>query len=168
MKLPLATSSVLAFVATLALVGCASSRAGVTTTSSASDVARSSEPESAAAPAAREATPDADKSEKTEKAADTDKPVGQLVCRVKDAYGTTSELYIDWKGKEGTGVLRQLAASGMEHEQRVRAEREGEIIFADDVKAETDLLVHTATVTRRDGKGHMRLGDMKQPWSPCE
>ena len=93
---------------------------------------------------------------------------GELVCRTKDAFGMVSELRVVWAGKQGTGVLRQTAPSGMTSELRVRAEREGDVLFADDLRAEPDLLVHAASVTRRDGKSHIRLGDAKQSWSPCE
>jgi hypothetical protein len=95
-------------------------------------------------------------------------PEGELVCRATDAFGVTSELRIAWKGRDGAGVLRQIAPSGMGSDTRVRAEREGNVVFADDVRSEPDLLVHTASVTRTDGKAYLRVGDAKQAWTRCE
>jgi hypothetical protein len=95
-------------------------------------------------------------------------PEGELICRATDAFGVTSELRIAWNGREGAGVLRQVAPSGMGSDTRIRAEREGDVLFADDVRSEPDLLVHTASVTRKDGKAYLRVGDAKQAWTRCE
>ncbi len=149
-----------------ALVACAGPRAGMTTTTASAEVAQDEAREAnVVAPVTAREAPAADvgSSETSESAAP-----GQLVCRAKDAFGVASALYITWSGKEGKGVLRQTAPSGMETETKVRAEREGSLLFADDVKSEPDLLAHTATVGTRDGKTYMRLGDMKAPWTACE
>lgn len=147
------------------LVACVGPNAGMTTTT-ASPVAEVAQPaaheENVALPVSAREAPAA-----AAATADTSAP-GQLVCRAKDAFGVSSALYITWSGKEGKGVLRQTAPSGMETETNIRAEREGSLLFADDVKSEPDLLAHTATVGTRDGKTFMRLGDMKAPWTACE
>lgn len=146
----------LVLLASCSLVACAAGKSApaANATTTAADLA---------APAAAEAAPTPDRAEAPSVTSE-----GELVCRAKDAFGLTSELRVVWAGKQGTGVLRQTAPSGMTSELRIRAEREGELLFADDLRAEPDLLVHAASVTRRDGKGYIRLGDAKQPWSPCE
>jgi hypothetical protein len=145
-----------------ALVACAGPRAGMTTTT-ASPVAQEETHE------AQDVLPTSAREAPAAAVTAAEAPAtGDLVCRSKDAFGVSSELYITWSGKEGKGVLKQIAPSGMETETRIRAEREGNLLFADDVKSEPDLLVHTATVGKRDGKSFIRLGDMKAPWTACE
>lgn len=162
------TSLFLFALVSSSLVACASSRAGTTTTHSAVDVAQEPSAGSEAdAPVAREATPEATEA-KPEAKAEAKNDAGELVCRAKDAFGSTSELFVTWNGKEGTGLLRSVGQSGEVHELRVKTEREGTLMFADDARTDPDLLVHAATVGKRDGKTYMRLGDMKAPWTPCE
>lgn len=144
----------LAFVA---LAACAPARSAGVTSTTAADVPGGPSADAPTAKAAERETAGATRGDQ-----------GELVCRATDAYGVTSELRVTWRGKVGEGTLRQLAPSGMTSETRIRAEREGDVLFADDVKSEPDLLVHAASVTRKDGKGYIRLGDAKQPWSRCE
>lgn len=102
------------------------------------------------------------------RAASAEKPPGQLACKTQSRTDGVTELYLEWTGDEAKGVLRSFTPSGMVHEQRVRAERHGRMIIADDVNSETDLVVHTATVHTHDGKTYLRVGDGSQPWQTCE
>lgn len=156
-------SSFVSILLGCALAACASGpqKAGSASTTAA-DVADAKAPsEAPAAKAARAATA-------PQSGAGDALTEGELVCKATDAFGVTSELRIAWKGREGEGVLRQVAPSGMGSDTRVRAEREGDVIFADDVRTEPDLLLHTASVTRKDGKAYLRVGDAKQAWTRCE
>ncbi len=94
-------------------------------------------------------------------------PAGSLVCRAKTTFEGNVELYLEWKNGTAKGILRRVAPSGDVHVQRVTAEHYKGAIIADDV-ASTDLVVHAAMVQAHHNKPHIRLGDWRQPWAPCE
>lgn len=94
-------------------------------------------------------------------------PSAQLACRTKSATLGTSELLLDWQGGAAKGTLHRTAPSGNVTDVAVRAERYNGMIVADDVH-QTDLVVHAAVVTEKDGKKYMRLGDANQTWLACE
>lgn len=149
--------TILALAAATALAACASPRATSTTTLTAAE-ARDSEP------AAREATPE---TAPAAPAAAVPAPAGQLVCRTKDAFGVTSELFLEWKGDAATGVIRSTAPSGVVSERRVRGERYKDTIVLDD-PGQTDLVTHAAVLRSHAGKQHVRLADAGDAWSACE
>jgi hypothetical protein len=91
-------------------------------------------------------------------------PPANLVCRSVGAGGGETELFLDWAGSEATGVLREVAPSGMVHEKKVRAERHDNVVIADDIY-EKDLVNHAAIVGERGGKKVMKVDDS---WSRCE
>jgi hypothetical protein len=92
---------------------------------------------------------------------------GELVCRAKTQFEGTVELYLDWKNGSAKGIVRRVAPSGEVHITKVHAEKYKEAIIADD-PASNDLVVHAATVQTHNGKNHIRLGDWKQAWAPCQ
>ncbi|MDB4945058.1 MAG: hypothetical protein JWP97_4592 [Labilithrix sp.] len=101
--------------------------------------------------------------------APSDAPPGRLVCRTTNAVDGTSELYLEWEGKEATGTLRQTTQSGMVHNQRVTAEREGNVILVDDPREHDDLVTHTAVLQQNGGSLQMRLGrGMSGTWGKCD
>jgi hypothetical protein len=78
--------------------------------------------------------------------------------------GASTELFLEWKGDEASGVLRETAPSGMVHQKKVRAERHRGLVVADDIN-EKDLVVHAAVVAERNGKKVMKVEDA---WSSCQ
>lgn len=90
---------------------------------------------------------------------------GELVCRAKSSEGT-AELALEWQGAEAKGLLRRVTPSGMVYVDKVRAEKAGALIVADEPSS-TDLAVHAATVREHDGGYVMRLGDWTRPWLRC-
>lgn len=102
-------------------------------------------------------------------AATSDNPTGQLACRTKTPVDGTIELFLEWKGTDGKGVLRRVANSGELYLKKVRAERAKTLIVVDDLAATTvDLTAHTAIVGEQSGKRYIRLGEWKDQWSACE
>lgn len=92
---------------------------------------------------------------------------GELVCRAKTQFEGTVELYLDWKNGAAKGIVRRVAPSGDVHVTKVTAEKYKDAIVADD-PASNDLAVHAAMVQMHNGRNHIRLGDWKQPWAPCQ
>ncbi len=150
--------SILALAAALALAACASPRAASTTLTAAD--ARDAEP------AARESAPEAAPAAAPAATA-VDAPPGQLVCRTKDAFGVTSEVYLEWSGDGARGVIRSTAPSGMVSERRVHGERTRDSIVLDD-PGQTDLVTHAAVLRTQAGKQHVRLADAGDAWSTCD
>jgi hypothetical protein len=89
-----------------------------------------------------------------------------LVCRAKSASDGTYELVLSWEGNSAKGSLRQIAPSGNVTTQRIRAERQGSLIVADDIW-EKDLVAHAAVVQEQGGKRYMRAGN-ERTWLACE
>ncbi len=149
---------ILVLAAASALAACASPRAASTTTLTAADA-----PESE--PAARASGPlPAPAAEATS----VEAPPGQLACRTKDAFGVTSEVYLEWSGDQAKGVIRSVAPSGMVSERRVRGERAaGGAVVLDD-PGQTDLVTHAAVLATHAGKRHVRLADAGDAWSACD
>lgn len=92
---------------------------------------------------------------------------GQLVCRTKNLFDGTSELYLEWNAEGATGTLRRVAPSGMVYVQPVKAQRYKTMILVDEPSSE-DLVTHAAVVASQNGKQHMRVGDADQRWTTCE
>lgn len=97
-------------------------------------------------------------------AADDDRPAGELVCRGVSEEGGATELFLDWKGGEADGTLREVAPSGMVHEKKVHAERQQGLVVADDIY-EKDLVTHAAIVAERGGKKLMKVDNA---WVRCQ
>jgi hypothetical protein len=151
------TTTATAFVAA-SLFACAAPQTGSTTTTTAADVSE---------PAPREAASREAAGEEREERAALEALPGRLECRATDAYGVTTELFLEWTGESAKGTLRRLTPSGMVSVRPVRAERHEGAIIADHPN-EKDLTVHAAVVGERDGKRLMRAGDADQAWSICE
>jgi hypothetical protein len=147
-------SAILALVSVLA--GCAASQTA-TTTITAADLPL---------PAAREVAPSTTEQGADERPA-AEIPKGELVCRAKSPLVGTIELYVDGAGEEASASLRTIAPSGVITLERLRAHRHKGLVFADD-PAQTDLVVHAATVAPHDGKKMIRLGEPGQTWASCE
>ena len=150
----------LILAATLAMAACAG-RPPETPSQPSMDVGSDQEASSAdepAAPAERAA------SSASSSSASPDRPPGDLVCRTVTTAGGAHELYLEWKGGEARGVVRETAPSGMVHEKKVRAERHQGLVVADDIHT-TDLVDHAAIVAERNGKKVMKIEDT---WSTCE
>jgi hypothetical protein len=136
----------------LAAIACGSSRSATpapTTVTAADHPAASAPPpaEVAAAPAPHQA----------------EALPGELVCKITDAMGVQTELFVDGAKAE----LRRIAPSGTSEVKALTAGRHGGMIIADK-PGETDLVVHAATVRDQNGKRYMRLGDWNEPWTACE
>lgn len=117
-----------------------------------------------AAPAPREDRAERHEAEAAPSSTPAAAPVeGQLVCKTKDAFGVVTELYAE--GDKGT--LRSLAPSGNVEEKRLKIERLGNVIFADEPSSE-DLAVHAVTLRHAEGKTFLRQGDWNQAWSACQ
>ena len=89
---------------------------------------------------------------------DTDRPAGDLVCRTEKPNGSSMELFVKWDAEDSRGTIRETAVTGLVHLRRVRAERDGKLVIADDL-GQRDLAVHAAVVAERDGKKVMKVDD---------
>lgn len=137
-------------------MACGTSRPAASPALTAADVPAADAPaEKASAPAAEE-TP-------TAAPAPT---AGELVCRGTNDEGT-AELFVEWKGDSGKGLVRRVAPSGMVYEQNVEVERTPGTILAD-VPGNEDLAQHAAIVHTVNGKPHIRVGDRSHAWARCE
>lgn len=161
---PSTTPWILAASALLVVAGCSANRpapataaAGETSTeTTAAEVAGPSSDEAPAAPGASGTN-----------VGSTESPLGPLVCRATvPSYGTI-ELYTKWEGAEGAGLLRRVAPSGMRYEQRIRAERQGSLVIADDPNAK-DITAHAAILRSQNGKTFVRLGEGPEGTYACE
>jgi hypothetical protein len=138
-------------------MACGASRSETAPALTAADVPAAEAPaEKTSAPAAEQAaTPTA-----------APPPAGELVCRGTNDEGT-AELYVEWKGDSGKGLLRRVAPSGMVYEQAVEVERAPGTILADE-PGNLDLAKHAAIVHTVNGKPHIRVGDRSHAWARCE